>query len=254
MKKSALSTRKEKVFGSDLLSRSFVLEQLQLSHIKQKQLPPQVLFATLTHDDQIKLKRVNCLVKQETVLPSLKHDCHPGLAHFRNDQFPFGNDNEVKKIVVKTLESFLFDAVQPIQVPVNKPITKNAKTLIQLLFSDAENEDPVGRRKSQSKIPYRTDLVSVHKVDFEEKTTTSLKNILCTSEISNDSEGEKLQLKTIHQTNPSVMEQSLNNSSYDLSFFQTHIPIHLIRFAPLTPLDEDTILNCQKNLFFENCL
>ena len=153
MKKSALSTRKEKVFGSDLLSRSFVLEQLQLSHIKQKQLPPQVLFATLTHDDQIKLKRVNCLVKQETVLPSLKDDCHPGLAHFRNDQFPFGNDNEVKKIVVKTLESFLFDAVQPIQVPVNKPITKNAKTLIQLFFLMLKMRIRLGVENHKAKFP-----------------------------------------------------------------------------------------------------
>ena len=93
-------------------------------------------------------------------------------------------------------------------------------------------------------------MVSVHKVEYEEKTTASLKNKPCTSEKCNDSEDEKLQLKTIHQTIPSVMEQSLNNSSYDPSFFHTHIPIHLIRFAPLTPLDEDTILNCQKNPFF----
>ena len=205
---------------ADKLSCSFIQEELQLNLVKHKQLPPQVLFATLTHDDQIKLKRVNCLVKQETVLPSLKDDCHPGLAHFRNDQFPFGNDNEVKKIVVKTLESFLFDAVQPIQVPVNKPITKNAKTLIEQFFSDAENEDPVGRRKPQDNMPYRTDLVLVHKVDYEKRTTASLKNNPCTSEKCNDSEDGKLQLKTIHQTKPSVREQSLNNSSFDPSFFK----------------------------------
>ena len=52
-----------------------------------------------------------------------------------------------------------------------------------------------------------------HKIDYEEKTDTSLENKPCTSEKCNDSEVEKLQLKTIHQTNPSVMEQSLNNSS-----------------------------------------
>ena len=63
-------------------------------------------------------------------------------------------------------------------------------------------------------------MLSVHKVDYEENTTTSLMNILCTPEISNDSEGEKLQLKTIHQTNPSVMEQSMNNSSYEPFFFK----------------------------------
>ena len=205
---------------ADKLNCSFIQEELQLNLVKHKQLPPQVLFATLTHDDQIKLKRVNCLVKQETVLPSLKDDCHPGLAHFRNDQFPFGNDNEVKKIVVKTLESFLFDAVQPIQVPVNKPITRNAKTLIQQFFSGADINDPVGRRKPQDNMPYRTDLVLVHKVDYEKRTTTSLKNNPCTSEKCNDSEDGKLQLKTIHQTKPSVREQSLNNSSFDPSFFK----------------------------------
>ena len=137
-----------------------------------------------------------------------------------NHQFPIRNDKEVEKNAVKTLESFLFQALQPIQVPVKKPITKNAKKLIKLFFSNTDNEDPVGRRKSQNNIPYRTDLVLVHKVDFEEKTTAPLVNNLCTSEISNDSEGEKLQLKTIHQTNPSVMEQSLNNSSFEPSFFK----------------------------------
>ena len=44
------------------------------------------------------------------------------------------------------------------------------------------------------------------KLNIKKKTTTSLKNNPCTSEKSNDSADEKLQLKTIHQTNPSVME------------------------------------------------
>ena len=80
-----------------MLSHSFSQEELQLNHVKHKQLPPQVLFATLTHDDQIKHKPVNCLVKHETVLPSLKDDCHPGLAHFGNDQFPIRKDKEGEK-------------------------------------------------------------------------------------------------------------------------------------------------------------
>ena len=46
----------------------------------------------------------------------------------------------------------------------------------------------------------------VHKVAYEEKTTTSLKINPCTTEKTNDSEDEKLQLKTILQTNPSVRE------------------------------------------------
>ena len=44
---------------------------------------------------------MHCLVKQETVLPSLKDGCHPGLAYFRNDQFPIGNDNEGEKMLLK---------------------------------------------------------------------------------------------------------------------------------------------------------
>ena len=123
------------------------------------------------------------------------------------------------------METFLFDAVQPIQVPVKKPITKNAKTFIKLFFSNTDNEDPVGRRKSRNNIPYRNDLVLIHKVEYEEKTTTSLIKNLCTSEISNYSKGEKLQLTNIHQRNSSVMEQALNNSSLDPSFFK-----HISRF------------------------
>ena len=111
----------------------------------------------MTHDDQIELKPVQYLVKRETALPSLKDVCHLKLALFGNHQFPIRNDKEVLKNVVKTLQSFLFDAVQPVQVPVKKPITKNAETLIELFFSKTDNEDPVGRRKSRNNFPYRTD-------------------------------------------------------------------------------------------------
>ena len=103
-------------------------------------------------------KPVHCLVKHETVLRSLKDDCHPGPAHIGKDQFLFGNDNEGEKIVIKTLDSFSFDAVQPIQVPIKKPITNSVQLLIKQFFSDTDSEDPVGRRKPQDKIPYQTDL------------------------------------------------------------------------------------------------
>ena len=106
-----------------------------MNHVKHKQLPPQVLFATLTHDDQIKFKPLNCLIKYETVLPSLKDDCHSGLVHFGNDQFLIGIDNQGENKVIKTLDSFSFDAVQPVQVPsVKKPITEKAKQLFQQFF------------------------------------------------------------------------------------------------------------------------
>ena len=125
----------------------------------------------------MKLKLVHYLVEHETVLPSLKDYCYPGLADFRHDQFPIRKDNEREKNVIKTLDCFSFHAVQPIQVPFKKPTSKNAKLLIQRFFHDTDNEDPVGKRKPQDKIPYRSDLSSVHKVDYEEKATTSLKII-----------------------------------------------------------------------------
>ena len=77
---------------------------------------------------------MHCLVKHETVLPSLEDDCHPGLAHFGKDQLLIGNDNEGENIVIKSLDSFSFDAVQPIQVQFNKPIMKSVQTLIKQFF------------------------------------------------------------------------------------------------------------------------
>ena len=113
----------------------------------------------MTHDDQIRPKPVQYLVKRETALPSLKYDCHLCLALSGNHQFAV-RKKVVGKNVVKTLEPFFFGAVQPNQVPSGKkPITRNAKPLFQQFFSNTDDEDPVGRRKPQDNIPYRTDLV-----------------------------------------------------------------------------------------------
>ena len=40
---------------ADMLDRSSTQEELQLNHLKQNQLLPQVHFAALTHDTQLKL-------------------------------------------------------------------------------------------------------------------------------------------------------------------------------------------------------
>ena len=118
-----------------MVSRYFFQEELQLNHVKHKQLHPQVLFETLTRDDQNKLRPVHFLFKRETILPSLKNHCHPGRAHFGKDQFPTRGDNEGEKMLLcKHWIPFSFDAVHPIQVPFKKPITKNAKTVIQHFF------------------------------------------------------------------------------------------------------------------------
>ena len=135
-----------------MLNCSFFQEERQLNHVKHKQLPPQVLFATLTHDYQMKLKLVHYLVEHETVRPSLKDECYPGLAHFGND-------------VIKTLDSFSFDGVHPIEVAFKKPITKNDKTFFPQFFSDSFIEDPVESRKPRDIIPFRSDLVLVLEVN-----------------------------------------------------------------------------------------
>ena len=49
----------------------------------------------------MKLKLVHYLVEHETVLPSLKNDWHPGLAHFGKDQFPFVVIMKEKKMLFK---------------------------------------------------------------------------------------------------------------------------------------------------------
>ena len=77
---------------------------------------------------------MHCLVKHEIVLPSLKDDCHPGLAHFGNDQFLIRKDKEGEENVIRTMDSFSFDVVQPIQVPFKKLITNNAKMVFKQCF------------------------------------------------------------------------------------------------------------------------
>ena len=97
LKNFALSTQLETFSVADMLNRSFFQEELQLNHVKHNQLPPQVPCETLTHDDQIEHRPVHFLIEHETVLPSLRDDCHLGLADFRQDQFPIRDDIEAEK-------------------------------------------------------------------------------------------------------------------------------------------------------------
>ena len=123
---------RKKISVADLLSRYFFQEQLQLNHVNEI-ITSASSFCSIDNDDQIKPKSVPWLFKHETVIPSLKDDCHPGLAHFGN-QLPIRNDKEVVKSVVKTLESFLFDAVQPIQVPIKNQSRKMLKRYANYFF------------------------------------------------------------------------------------------------------------------------
>ena len=73
-------------------------------------------------------------IKHETVLPSLKDDCHPGLADFRHDQFPTRDDIEAeKKMLLKHWIPFrLMLYIQSnFQLKTNH---ENAQTLIQQFF------------------------------------------------------------------------------------------------------------------------
>ena len=55
-----------------MLRCSCFQEELQLNQVEHKQLQRQFLFATQTHDDQLKVKPVHYLSKNETVLPPPK--------------------------------------------------------------------------------------------------------------------------------------------------------------------------------------
>ena len=96
---------------ADKLSHSFTQENLQLNQLKQKQLPPQLLFATLTQNSQI--EPLQFLDNHETVLPSQKNDCPSILAGFGTDQFSIRINVTRKKVIIKPLVPFSFDAVKP---------------------------------------------------------------------------------------------------------------------------------------------
>ena len=77
------------------------------------------------------IKPVNCLVKHETALSSLKNDCHPILAEFGNDQFSIPINDERENITIEPINSFYFEAVEPFQSQYKKPIKRNYETLVQ---------------------------------------------------------------------------------------------------------------------------
>ena len=90
---------------ADMLSRSFTKAELQLNHLKHKQLPPQIDFALLQDNT---LKPVHYLIKHEEILPHQKHDSHPILADYGTDQFSIRINDKRNDIVVKPLQSFSF--------------------------------------------------------------------------------------------------------------------------------------------------
>ena len=163
------------------------------------------------------------LVINVAVLPSPK-DFHPNLADFGKDQFSVC-ENDQEKIKTKRLDSFLIDSVTPFQSQKWKPIKKKTKTLLQqfVKLNDADitvNVDPIEKNIWQDDNPIHPDLSLNSKKIHEQANTTSPVNSPSTSEKYKHSEDEVLQLQTIHQTYPSVIEQSLNIWFHDSSFFK----------------------------------
>ena len=88
---------------TDLLSRSFTKEELQINQLKHKHLPPHIDFTILQNN---KLKPVHYLIKHEEVLPHQKHDSHPILADYGTDKFSLRINDKGNDIIVKPLNSF----------------------------------------------------------------------------------------------------------------------------------------------------
>ena len=80
-----------------MLRCSFTRKELQMNQVKHKNLSPQIQFAALTHDKQI--KPVPYLVEHETVLLSQEEDCHPSSLDFGKDFF----SNRINKGGVKII-------------------------------------------------------------------------------------------------------------------------------------------------------
>ena len=84
-----------------MLSCPLTENELELNHLKHKQLLPQISFATVAQDIQI--NHVQSLVNLETNFPSQKDACHQNLADFGNDNFSIRANDKGEKILLKPL-------------------------------------------------------------------------------------------------------------------------------------------------------
>ena len=121
----SINTKGKNLSVADMLGRSGNQNELQLNQRKHKQLPPQIHFATLTHDKQIKPEHY--LVEHETVLPSQKDDWYPISPDFGKDHFSIRPNAKGGNIKFKPLDSFSFEAVKPFQRQNKNPIKKLLK-------------------------------------------------------------------------------------------------------------------------------
>ena len=113
---------------ADMLSRTFTKEQLQVHHLRHKQLPPQIGFSIM-EDNQ--LKPVHFLVKHEEIKYNQKNDCHPILADYGDDQFSIRINNKGEDVHIKPLDSFSFQSMVPFESKYKKTTKNQTKSLLQ---------------------------------------------------------------------------------------------------------------------------
>ena len=113
-----------------MLSHSFTKAELQLNHLKHKQLPPKNDFALLQNGTLIP---VLYLIKHEEILPQQKHDSYPLLDDYGTDQFSIRINDKGNDIIVKPSQSFSFKAITPFQTKFKTPIKKTIKPFINNL-------------------------------------------------------------------------------------------------------------------------
>ena len=92
------------------------------------------------------LKPVHYLLKHEELKYNLKNDCHPIFADYGEDQFSIRTNNKREDIHIKSLDSFSFQSIVPIESKYKRPTKNQAKSLLQqsTILNDTDifgNED-----------------------------------------------------------------------------------------------------------------
>ena len=91
----------------------------------------------------------------------IKNDSHPILAELGRDQFLIRINDKGNEIIVKSLNSFLFKSVTPLQTKFETLVEKNIKSLHQqpLLLNDtditSDDEEHINTRTSKQ-VSYST--------------------------------------------------------------------------------------------------
>ena len=148
------------------------------------------------------------------------------LVDFQIDQFSIRKNNEGEKIFPKTLVSFSFEAVKPLQRQSEKPVKKNTKMLSpqSALLKDADvtdNDDQIEKR-----IPRGDDFLnelSFKEIVHEQTTKISLINNPSISGKKIEYEDENLREQTSLEPYLSVTEQILKYTFFDKTIYQKHI-------------------------------